>query len=389
MVQTYSHIKIYYHILGENNVKKALFLIVIFLLSSLRCYAIDISAVSAVVIEVEGGNVIYEKNSRIRSTMASTTKIMTAICAIEEGDLDKEIKIDPKAVGVEGSSIYLRNGEELTLRELVYGLMLNSGNDAAVAIACGVSGSVEKFAETMNKKAKEIGVRDTNFKNPNGLDEEGHYTTAYDLAQITAYAMKNEEFRKIASTYQTTIKGSEEGTPRYLTNHNKLLKRMEGCIGVKTGFTKKSGRCLVSASERNGVTLVAVTLNAPDDWNDHIKMMDYAFQRVERKTLLKKGECLQTLTVTKGKKNSVKVVANDEFYVFALDTARYTTRYKCVKNMEAPIKKGQKIAEVEFYMGDTLIKTVDAVAKDSVDPIKSKTFWTAFRKIAKRVICFN
>lgn len=348
-----------------------------------ECFALELSAASAVIIDGDCGAIIYGKDENNRRTMASTTKIMTAICALEEGNLERKVKIAPEAVGVEGSSIYLRNGEELTLRELTYGLMLNSGNDAAVAIAIAVSGSVENFAKLMNKKALEIGVENTGFKNPNGLDEEGHYTTASDLARITAYAMKNEEFRKIVSTYQTTIPSGEDNAVRYLTNHNKLLKRMEGCIGVKTGFTKKSGRCLVSAAERNGVVLVAVTLNAPDDWNDHIKMMDYGFERVEKKQMCSKGEFLQDIAVQGGVKKKAKVVCKRDFSVSMVSDRCYTSLYKFAGSIKAPLEKGKRVGDVELFMGDTLIGTVPAVIDEAVEEDKTRHFDMSFEKILK------
>ncbi len=334
-------------------------------------YAADISANSAVLIDTRYGTVIFEKNSSKQMTMASTTKIMTAICAIEEGDMDKEYKIDDRAVGVEGSSIYLAKGETLTLRELVYGLMLNSGNDAAVAIAFAVSGSVENFASLMNKKATEIGVKNTQFKNPNGLDEEGHYTTAYDLAKITAYAMKNPEFKQIVSTYQTTVKGPEG--KRYLTNHNKLLKRMEGCVGVKTGFTKKSGRCLVSACERDGVSLVAVTLNAPDDWNDHMKMMDYGFTATTNKTVFTQGEYMGSVEVKDGTKKKIDALCQTSFSIPAVSGKKYVTVYEVPRFVQAPVKKGDALGEAMVYMEGTLIDKVPVVASCDVAKVYKRT----------------
>ncbi len=340
-------------------------------MASLRCLAVETSAQSAIVIELRYGNVLYEKNAHSRATMASTTKIMTALCAIEEGDMDKKVRVSDSAVGVEGSSIYLTKGEELTLRELVYGLMLNSGNDAAVAIACAVSGDTEKFAKLMTKKAKEIGAKNTQFKNPNGLDEDGHYTTAYDLAKIAAYAMKNEEFRKIVSTYQTTITGPEG--KRYLTNHNKLLKRMEGCTGVKTGFTKKSGRCLVSSCERDGIEVVAVTLNAPDDWNDHIDMTDYAYTKLTKKTVVEEGESFGTVPVQKGTSKGVEAVCQDTFWVPATDDKRYVSVYEAPDELTAPVKEGAQIATLKVYMGEDEIASVPIVASKTVPLDKSRS----------------
>ncbi len=361
--------------------KKILCIMLTFVLCavSLPCLAMDISAHSAILIDAQYGNIIFEKNASQRLTMASTTKIMTAICAIEEGNMDAEVKIAPEAVGVEGSSIYLTGSENLTLRELVYGLMLNSGNDAAVAIACAVSGSVEKFASLMNTKAKEIGVKNSSFRNPNGLDEEGHYTTAHDLALIAAYAMKNEEFKKIASTYQTTI-GEGEGI-RYLTNHNKLLKRMDGCIGVKTGFTKKSGRCLVSACERGGVTLVAVTLNAPDDWNDHMNMMDYGFGLVESKEVTEAGEPLGTVSIKNGTAPSTGIICQSSFAVPAVDGVRYVSVFRAPKAVEAPVSAGDTLGKVEVYMDGKLIASLSAVASESVPLDKSRSMGATMKKL--------
>ena len=352
-----------------------------FAMAPCRCLAVETSARSAIIIEAKYGTVLYEKNAHTKATMASTTKIMTAVCAIEEGDMDKKIRVHDSAVGVEGSSMYLTRGEELTLRELVYGLMLNSGNDAAVAIACAVSGSVDEFAKLMNAKAAEIGAKNTQFKNPNGLDEEGHYTTAYDLAKITAYAMKNEEFKKIVSTYQTTVSGPEG--KRYLTNHNKLLKMMDGCTGVKTGFTKKSGRCLVSACERDGIEVVSVTLNAPDDWNDHMAMTDYAYTRLAKKTVVQKGENFGYVSVKKGTSKSVEAVCSDTFWVPASDDVRYVSVYEVPKELTAPVKKGSQVGTLKVYMDSEVVASVPIVAKNSVSEDKTRHIGTSVGAIIR------
>jgi len=321
--------------------------------------------------------------------MASTTKIMTAICAIEEGNLDKKVKIVPEAVGVEGSSIYLKNGESFTLRELVCGLMLNSGNDAAVAIAYAVSGGVDKFSRLMNEKAKKIGAKNTQFKNPNGLDEEGHYTTAYDLALIAAYGLKNEEFKKIVSTHRMTIGGEGETEKRYLTNHNKLLNMYDGCIGVKTGFTKKSGRCLVSAAQKNGVTLVAVTLSAPDDWRDHTNMLNFGFGELKRKNVVSKGEPLGRVFVVNGKKAYTKIVAGEDFDISLLPKTRCVTHFLPPDKIKAPVKKGQKIGEINIFLDGKQIKAVPAVAKDTVSIDDTRYFAKTLANIIREFTDFD
>ena len=250
-----------------------MFLFIFIMFTPQITQAVNISASSAILISDE--NIIYEKNAYKKMPMASTTKIMTAICAIENTNTNMPIRVDDKAVGIEGSSIYLEKGEIITLKELIYGMMLNSGNDAATAIAIAVGGSVENFCKMMNQCAKKIGAINTNFTNPSGLYDENHYTTACDLAKITVYAMKNPLFKDIVS--RKSMKISKSYGVRYLKNHNKLLNTYDGCIGVKTGYTKKCGRCLVSSAERGSKTLVAVTLNAPDDWRDHKLMLDMGF----------------------------------------------------------------------------------------------------------------
>ena len=238
--------------------------------------SVSVSAYAAVLYEPVSGTVLFEKNSREVLPVASTTKIMTALVALENGDCDKKISVSPKACGIEGSCIYLTAGEKLTLEDLLYALMLESANDAAAAIAYEISGGIDEFAALMNKKAVELGLSDTHFTNPHGLDNEAHYTTASDLAKLTAHAMKNDRFRKIVSTYKYQIPMNGDGV-RVLLNHNKLLKLSQDVIGVKTGFTKRSGRCLVSAAERDGVAVIAVTLNAPDDWNAPRSMLWLGF----------------------------------------------------------------------------------------------------------------
>ena len=248
------------------------------LLLTQNASAVDLSARAAVLIDGKSGKVLFEKNKDERLPMASTTKIMTGLLACESKKMKKTVTVSPVASGTEGSSLWLEPGEKQTLENLTYGLMLRSGNDAAVAIAEYLGGSIDAFALLMNERAKKIGVKNTGFKNPNGLDAEGHFTSAYDLALISREAMKNKTFRKIVSTKNKTIPWESSEWDRSLTNHNKMLWRYEGCNGIKTGFTKKSGRCLVTSAKRGKTELICVTLNAPDDWNDHTKMLDYGFE---------------------------------------------------------------------------------------------------------------
>ena len=237
----------------------------------------DCSASSAILYCPSTDSVLYQKNADERRPIASTTKIMTALTVLRRGgDLDRLCAIPPEACGIEGTSVYLKPGEILSIRDLLYALLLQSANDAATALAVLTSGSVPAFADEMNRIAGELGLQNTRFMNPHGLDHPEHYSTARDLACLAAAAFDEITFREIVSTRRYSI-SAPDGGRRVLVNHNKLLNRYPDCVGVKTGFTKKSGRCLVSAAERDGVLLISVTLNDPNDWNDHTVLFDYGF----------------------------------------------------------------------------------------------------------------
>ena len=267
-----------------------------------------VSAKRAYVLDAVSGRVLYEKNPDERSLIASTTKIMTALIICEQCNVLDRMRIPKEAVGIEGSSMYLREGEILTLQELLYGLMLSSGNDAAVALAIYCGGTVEGFAELMNDKARNLGLRNTHFENPNGLDSPGHYSTARDLAVLAAYAMENPIFRKTVSTKSLML------GQRYLTNHNKLLWRIPGADGVKTGYTRVAGRILVSSATRNDRRILAVTIDAPDDWNDHASLLETGFSRYCVKQVVTKGQYVDTLEVVGGQVQRVQVLAGEDFY---------------------------------------------------------------------------
>jgi len=236
------------------------------------------SARCAVIIDARSGAVLFEKNKDTRLPMASTTKIITALTVLENANVNDILTVSEKAANIEGSSIYLTAGEKISVKDLLYGLMLESGNDAATCLAEGCFGSVEECVAKMNGLCHREGLIDTHIQNPSGLDSESHYTTAYELARITAKAMENEFFRSIVSTKSYTTAGEN---PRFFSNHNRLLKTFDGIIGVKTGYTSKSGRCLVTAFEKEDERYVAVTLHDPDDWNDHREMLTYAFSEYD------------------------------------------------------------------------------------------------------------
>ena len=266
-----------------------------------------VSAKRAYVLDAVSGRVLVERNSDERSLIASTTKIKTALVVCEQCNVLDRMRIPKEAVGIEGSSMYLQEGEVRTLQELRYGLMLSSGNDAAVALAIYCGGTVEGFAELMNDKARNLGLTGTHFENPNGLDSPGHYSTARDLGKLAAYAMKNPIFRKTVSA-----KSVRAGN-RYLTNHNKLLWRLEGADGVKTGYTKAAGRVLVSSAERQGRRLIGVTIDAPDDGNDHCALLNEGFSRFQLRLIAAAGEEVGTLEVLGGEVQRVRVLAAEDF----------------------------------------------------------------------------
>lgn len=339
--------------------------------------ALSVSAKAAVLIDASSNRILYSKNADARLPMASTTKIMTALVALELGDPDQSYIIPDKAVGVEGSSIYLVKGERLTLRELIYALMLESANDAAEAIAIIIAGSVEAFADIMNQRAAELGLENTHFENPHGLDHQDHYTTAYELAKLTSFALRNDAFREIVSTNKKTIPFNNGESARLLVNHNKMLRTYQGAIGVKTGFTKRCGRCLVSAAERDGLTLVAVTLNAPDDWRDHTAMLNWGFDNFVRMSPAAPGEFKLALPVSGGT-DTYALCANTTQISATLP--RNHGALRCVveapRFLLAPAKCGEAVGRVVYYFdGDVLGESPLCIITDVERKETKKGFW--------------
>ncbi|MBQ2376984.1 MAG: D-alanyl-D-alanine carboxypeptidase [Clostridia bacterium] len=355
-----------------------LFLALIFAMLSLvlPAQALSLSAQSAVLIDARDGRVLYEKDADTPRPMASTTKIMTAVVALESCDVSEIIEIADEAVGVEGSSIYLQKGERMTLLELLYALLLQSANDAAVAIAVGVGGSVGNFADMMNEKATSLGLTSTHFENPNGLDADGHVTTARELALLTAYALKNPIFAEIVATYKRKISGPN-GTVRLVVNHNKLLNMYDGCVGVKTGFTKKSGRCLVSAACRESLTLVSVTLSAPDDWRDHTAMLNYGYENYCCEILCDEGGFIEALPVVGGVQDSL-LCANCDYVAATLprDHGEITVDVQLPQMIYAPVSAGDIVGHVTYKCDGKVIGETDIKAAYNIEQIKfKKNFW--------------
>lgn len=332
-------------------------------LRSKQTSPLSLSAQSAALIEAESGTVIYEKNATKKLPMASTTKIMTALVVLESAELDRIVRIPKEACGVEGSSVYLREGEEFSVKELLYALMLASANDAATALAIEVCGSVDAFAEKMNQKAAELSLECTHFTNPHGLHDEDHYTTAKDLAAIACEASKNDVFREICSTKKTIIRRDSKESARLLINHNKLLARYDGCFGIKTGFTKTSGRCLVSGAEKDGLSFIAVTLNAPDDWNDHETLLNYGFSLYSKRTLAEAGKISFSLPILGGYQRSVLCTnAESVCAVLPNDAGEVRTVIEMKRFEFAPVCKGDVVGAVYFICGDKIIAKVDIIA---------------------------
>ena len=332
-----------------------------------------ISASSAVLMDASSGAILASLSPDKRMPMASTTKIMTALVALESCELSKTVEIPQGAVGVEGSSIYLYAGEKLTMEDLIYAMLLESANDAAAAIAIEIGGSIENFADIMNSKAESLGLKNTHFTNPHGLDDAEHYTTARELGIIACEAMKNEKFAEIVSTYKKTIPLNETEGIRLLINHNKLLKNYDGAIGIKTGYTKKSGRCLVSAAERDGLKLICVTLSAPDDWNDHKALLDYGFKNYESSVICKAGEIEKLLPIINGDKEYVTVTNIEEVRMTLPKSAANLECKVEIRNFEfAPIVKGEKLGRLLFSFDGVILCEVPLVAKYEVSEIKQK-----------------
>jgi D-alanyl-D-alanine carboxypeptidase (penicillin-binding protein 5/6) len=249
--------------------------------------AVPSNAVAHTLIDVASNRIIDEKNGTKRMRIASLTKVMTAIVAIEHGSISERVTVSKQAYAKEGSSLYLKLGETMSLRDLLYGLMLRSGNDAAVAIAEHVGGSLEGFVYMMNQKAEIIGISNTRFANPHGLDDsDQHYSTSNDMAKLTSYALHNSIFREIVKTKSIRVDNPNEQWDYKWYNKNKLLNLYEGADGVKTGYTKLAKRCLISSATRDNRQLVVVTLNDPTDWVDHIRLFDYGFQQIRSQSTI-------------------------------------------------------------------------------------------------------
>ena len=309
-----------------------------------------LTARSAIVMDTVTGQVLYERDIDTRRYPASTTKMMTLIVALEHGRLDDTVTVSKHAEGVEGSTLWLVQGDKIPLGELLTGMMMHSGNDATVAVAEHIAGSVPAFVEMMNEKAAEIGAYNTHFVNPNGLPDENHYTTAFDLAKIAAYGYSLPHFEEIVSK-QEVIYDWVKDPAKKLRNENQMLWLYRGANGVKTGYTDAAGRCLVSAARRDGMQLVAVVLDSYYMWNDSIALLDYGFQNAHPITLVKKGEVVAKVDVADGRQDELELVAAESLVAVEKigETGKVEKKLEIPKEVAAPIKKGDVVGKVVCY----------------------------------------
>lgn len=319
-----------------------------------------VSAEAAILMHADSGRVLYEKNADEHMLIASTTKIMTAIVVLEHCELDDLVEVDSRSAGIEGSSMYLKAGESYTVEDLLYGLLLVSGNDAASALALHVADSMEEFAELMNAKAAELGMTESSFKNAHGLDEEGHYSTARDMAKLAAYCMGNEDFARIAGTVSHTV-GEQT-----LVNHNRLLREYDGCLGLKTGYTMAAGRTLVTCAERDGARYVCVTLNDPDDWDDHKALYDWAFANYSFAEVIPAGLSYEVPLIS-GAEMTAPAETEGAAYALIQNGESYDMELELPAFAFAPISEGDRAGRAVACSDGQEIASVRIVYSEDVE----------------------
>ncbi|NMA92838.1 MAG: D-alanyl-D-alanine carboxypeptidase [Firmicutes bacterium] len=343
---------------------------------------LEISAESAILMDRESGRVLWEKDAHRALPMASVTKIMTALLALELGERRESVVISREAAHTGGSSIWLEAGEIKTLEELLYGLMLCSGNDAAVAIAEQLAGTVENFALLMNWRARQLGAVNSSFINPHGLPDERHYSTAYDLALISCQALKNPLFRDIISTdcWVITCPHNDEG--RFLNNQNRLLKLYPGGDGIKTGWTKKAGSCFAGSATKSNWQLVTVVLDAPRMWEDTISLLDYGYRTYTREKIISAGQVLAYVP-TDYKSGYIQAVAEKDFYLPLRPGEGEGLQYKWrLIDLHRP-SSGGRLGKVEIYLDGLLLGSVQLKAGLN---IKTQSFWSQFVRLSLRLL---
>lgn len=361
-----------------------LFLIILCFNLPFSVSALGNSAKAAILINADTGEVIFEKNADERLPMASTTKVMTALLLCENANLQEEITVTDQMVRVEGSSMGLLGGDRVTFHDLLYGMMLASGNDAANVTAYSLGGTVDAFVKKMNEKAASLGMKNTNFATPSGLDDTEHYSTARDMAILTRSALENKDFAEAVATEKAVLCFGNPPYRRTLTNHNKLLGNFEGAIGVKTGFTKKSGRCLISAAERDGKRVIAVTLCDSNDWQNHKEMLEYGLSAIKLTQIKPQTEEI-TIPVVNGQKDTITVkIAPLSFS--SLDDSNFSYEVRLPKFVYAPIKKDEPIGNVIYKKNDTVIATVELYSQTEIAyNYENNNFYNAFKENIKYI----
>jgi serine-type D-Ala-D-Ala carboxypeptidase (penicillin-binding protein 5/6) len=347
--------------------------------------SVSISAASAVLIEQNTGRILFQKDAHTKRRIASITKIMTAILAIESGKMNQYVKVSEKATRAEGSSVYLKPGEKIKLSDLVYGLMLRSGNDTAVAIAEYVGGSVDGFAYLMNQKAREIGMYDTHFSNPHGLDDhEDHYSSAYDMAILMRYAMQNKTFKKISGTKVHRAPNPTEKWDRVWKNKNRLLSKYEYCTGGKTGYTKRAKRTLVTTATKGDMNLIAVTLNGPDDWNDHISMYENGFKGFDMAEVISKGKI--DIEKTKAYKDKLYVKKSIVYPATSEEMKLFSVKYKLNKTGSAIKTKNKEVVvgKASVYLDGKVVQETPIYYQNSIK--KKKGLFDFIKEIFLTII---
>lgn len=345
---------------------------------------VEVTAQSAVLMDQSSGRVLFAKNEHERLPMASTTKVMTALLALEMGDLNSRVVVSKRAAETEGSSIWLDEKEVKTLEELVYGLMLRSGNDAAVAIAEHLAGSVEDFSVLMTEKAQQIGAFNTQFKNPHGLHHDEHFTTAYDLGLITCEALQIPKFKEILTTKEKRITWPGHEWDRFLRNQNKLLDLYPGADGVKTGWTTPAGPCYVGSATRDQQQLVTVVLNSNNIWDDTVMLLDYGFENWSQKELLTSEQFIKTLEVEGGSRDKVRLLTAEAVSVPLLEEEEGLVEYRVLvhkSSLRAPLAEGEILGEITVILRGEELRSIDLVAGESI--ARKNIFITLFSSLKK------
>ncbi len=339
------------------------------------------SAAAVCIMELTTGRVLFEYEADVQLPMASTTKVMTALLALEMGEPDEPVTCSENAYGVPGTSIYLNLGETLPLGQMLLGLMLASGNDAAVAIAEHLGGSVEGFAQLMNARARELGAQNTHFVTPHGLPMDGHYTTARDLALISRYAMTIPAFRRIVSTQRASIPWEGRDYDRQLQNKNRLLSDYPGATGVKTGYTRAAGRCLVFGAQRDGLELVGALLNCPEWFDEAARLMDDCFERYGMLTLYSAGQDARVVPVSGGVEHAVSAVALSDLSVPVQQGEEVRLVLDLPEQLEAPVRAGDELGTASAVLAGETLLTVPLVAAQDV---QARSFAVNVRTILLR-----